>query len=67
MQQVKTYKVSINQDEINAINDIVDYILANELISYEETEPSERTGHIYDLGMRVRNWIDKGGEGSGDE
>lgn len=63
MQQVKTYKVSINQDEINAINDIVDYLLANEYISYEEylTENGEGAGHIYDIAMRVRRWIDKGG------
>jgi bacterioferritin (cytochrome b1) len=64
MQQVKTYQVNINQDEINALNDVVDYILANEYISFEEylEENGDGEGHIYDIAMRLRRWIDKGGK-----
>jgi hypothetical protein len=64
MQQVKTYKVDINQDEINALNDVVDYILANERISFEEylDENGSGEGHIYDIAMRLRRWVDKGGK-----
>jgi hypothetical protein len=63
MQQVKQpqYKTSISQEEINALNDVVDYILGNELISYEETDPSEQSEHIYAKAITLRRWIDKGG------
>jgi hypothetical protein len=63
MNQVKQqqYNTLINQEEIDAINDIVDYLLSNELISYEETDPSERTEHIYNKALTLRRWIDKGG------
>ena len=64
MQQVKTYQVNIDQDEINALNDVVDYVLANEYISFEEylEENGNGEGHIYDIAMRLRRWIDKGGK-----
>jgi len=64
MQQVKQYQVNIDQDEINALNDVVDYVLANEYISFEEylEENGNGEGHIYDIAMRLRRWIDKGGK-----
>ena len=63
MQQVTQpqYKTSISQEEINALNDVVDYILGNELISYEETDPSEQSEHIYAKAITLRRWIDRGG------
>jgi hypothetical protein len=40
----------------------VDYVLANERISYEEylDEYGEGKGHIYDKALTINNWINKG-------
>ena len=58
------FTVKMNQDEINALNDLVDYVLANELISYEEylEEYGEGSGHIYDRALVLNKWIHKGGD-----
>jgi len=58
------FTVTMNQDEINALNDLVDYVLANELIAYEEylEENGEGKGHIYDKALTLTRWIEKGGE-----
>jgi hypothetical protein len=61
---MEEFTVTMNQDEINALNDLVDYVLANELISYEEylDENGEGVGHIYDKALTLNRWIEKGGE-----
>ena len=56
------FTVTMNQDEINALNDLVDYVLANERISYEEylDEYGEGEGHIYDKALTINKWINTG-------
>jgi hypothetical protein len=57
------FTLKMNQDEINALNDLVDYVLANERTAYEEhlEEYGEGSGHIYDRALTINNWIHKGG------
>lgn len=40
------------------INDILDYMWADEANHYAEAEPVDRRGHIFEALMRIRMWID---------
>jgi hypothetical protein len=57
------FTLKMSQEEINALNDLVDYVLANERIAYDEylEEYGEEGGHIYDRALTINNWIHKGG------
>ena len=56
--------VKLTQNEVDAINDMVDYLMANEHDAYLDylAEGGYGNYHIYKSAQTMHNWIMKGGK-----
>jgi hypothetical protein len=58
---VKKFDVAriITPDLVEAIESVIDYSLPSEKADYEDQDPGDRAGHIYERLVALRAWLDQ--------
>jgi hypothetical protein len=60
---MEVYLMRMSQAEINALNDVVSYVLDTEADSYEhELRDGGGEGHIYSSALVLQKWIEDGSD-----